>query len=223
MEFEKLDNNLSQRLSVVGGGLGGAFNTNPAQMGNQALLPEGAAMLQGLYAAYGMQFTEINMGDPKLKDKAVAVGKVAEIAKVNMTALEQMLKHTATLMAGQVKLAEFYAASTQIVVSGKKRIDRATANSFLALADYQRHTQSLASKVDRKIKALDAKYELVGQLGEGKLSTSLKLIESQKQAGEKREEVTLELQQKRQELLASVATRRQKDREYIRTGHLTAK
>ncbi len=223
MEFEKLSNNAPQSLSVVGGGKAGSFKTNPTQMGNQALLPETQSMLQGLFAAYGMQFPEINMGDAKLKDKTVALGKVAEIAKVNMTALEQMLKHTATLMAGQVKLAEFYAASTEIVVEGKKRIDRATANSFLALADYQRHTQSLSQKVDRKIKALDAKYELVGQLGEGKLSTSLKLIESQKQAGEKRQEVTEELQQKRQELLASAATKRQRDREYIRTGHLTSK
>ncbi len=223
MEFEKLDNNSSQKLSVVSGGKVGAFKTNPNQMGVQALLPEAQAMLQGLFAAHGLQFTEINMADPKFKEKVVAVGKVAEIAKVNVTALEQMLKHTATLMAGQVKLAEFYAASTQIVVEGKKRIDRATANSFLALADHQRHTQSLSQKVERKIKALDAKYELVGQLGEGKLQTSLKLIEAQKQAGEKREEATKELQNQRQELLASAATRRQKDKEYIRVGHLNSK
>ncbi len=219
MEFNKLTNTNDRQMSVVKGGKGD-FSTNAAQMGKQAALPQAISMLQGLYQSYGLQFPDINLADPKFKDKVVAVGKVAEVARLNTKALAQMLKHTATLMAGQVKLAEFYAASTNIVVEGKKRIDKSTADAFLALADYNKHAQSLTAKVDRKVKALDAKYELMGQLGEGKLKTSLQLIENQKQAGEKRQAATAQLQQTRQELLASVGIKRQKDTEYIRYGHL---
>ncbi|TBR56383.1 hypothetical protein B4U84_30180 [Westiellopsis prolifica IICB1] len=219
MEFKKLTTTNQSQMSVVKGGKGD-FSTAPAQMGKQAALPQAISMLQGLYQSYGLQFPDINMQDPAFKEKVVAVGKVAEVARLNTKALAQMLKHTATLMAGQVKLAEFYAASTNIVIEGKKRLDKSTADAFLALADYNKHAQSLTAKVDRKVKALDAKYELMGQLGEGKLKTSLQLIENQKQAGEKRQAATAELQQTRQELLASVGIKRQKDAEYIRYGHL---
>ncbi|MBD2773188.1 hypothetical protein [Iningainema tapete] len=224
MEFEKLGNNDPQKLTAINGKKGNGFTTNPKQMGSQALLPEAQTMLQGLFESNGLKWEPINMADPKFKDKVVAANKVAEVVRTNTAALPQMLKNVAMLMQGQVKLAEFYAASTQIVVDGKKCIDRATANAFLALADYQRYGQSLSQKVDRKIKALDAKYELIGELGEGKLQTSLKLIEAQKQAGEQRLEATEDLQKKRQDLLAATAIKRQKDKEYIRLGHLaTAK
>lgn len=208
-------------MTVVNGRNGtSSFNITSNQMASQALLPEAQSMLQGLFAANGLQFTEINMADASFKDKVVAVGKVAEIVKVNTSALKEMLKHTAALMQGQVRLAEFYAASTQIIVEGKKHIDRATANAFLTLADYQKHSTALSAKVDRKVKALDAKYELVGQLGEGKLQTSLNLIQAQKNAGEQREENTRQLQETRQQLLATAAINRQKDREFVRVGHL---
>ncbi len=222
MEFNKLANTnsgSSANMSVVRGGKS-TFVTSSDKMGVQALLPEAHKMLSGLFAAYGLQYPEINMADPKFKDKAVAVGKVAEIAQTNTAALEQMLKHTASLMAGQIKLAEFYAASTQIVVEGKKRIDAATAQSFLTVADYQKHSASLADKVNRKLQLLDKKYELVGQLGEGKLATALNLIEAQKGAGEKRQQATQQLHNKRQDILAAAGIKREKDREYIRYGHL---
>ncbi len=224
MEFNKLaksqHNTQGNQLSNSKEGKGG-LKLDPKSMGSQALLPQAKTMLTGLFSSYGLQFPEINMGDPKLKDKVVAIGKVAEIAKVNVTALKQLLRHTKSLMDGQVALAQFYASATDIVVDGKKKIDRATVEAFLSLMDYNKHSQALASKVERRLKALDAKYELVGQLGEGKLQTSLKLIESQKQAGEKRQENTRQLQAEREKLLTSAQIKRQKEREFIRVGHLT--
>src|SRR5579883_374076 len=231
MEFDKLQNT-DPNLTVIGGGksdgksggggklAAGNFTTSPEVMGAQSLLPQAQQMLSGLFQSYGLQYPEINMGDPKLKDKVVAVGKVAEVAKTNMVALEQMLQHTATLMAGQIKLAEFYSASTQIVVEGKKRIDAATAQSFLALAGYQQATNALKEKVGRKLQILEKRTELAGQLGEGKLQTALNLIDAQKEAGDKRQKATQDLHTKRQQLLAATGISREKDKEQIRYGHL---
>lgn len=220
MEFDKLSksNNNSKLTSIEGGK--GEFKTDPKTMGVQALLPQAKQMLEGLFAAYGLEYPDINMGDPKFKDKVVAVGKVAEVARINMTALNQMLKHTATLMQGQVKLAEFYAASTAIVVEGKKRIDRATADAFLNLADYNKQSKALKGKVNRKIQQLDAKYELMAELGEGKLQSSLKLIETQKQTGAKRIADTEATRESRQKLIDQTRVSRAKERNYIATGHL---
>lgn len=222
MEFHQLgiSNNNSKLASIEGGGGKGEFKTDPKLMGVQALLPQAKQMLGGLFAAYGLEYPDIKMNDPKLKDKVVAVGKVAEVARINMTALNQMLKHTATLMQGQVKLAEFYAASTAIVVEGKKRIDRATADAFLNLADYNKQSKALKGKVDRKIQQLDAKYELMAELGEGKLQSSLKLVQKQKQTGAKRIADTEATRESRQELLDQTRVKRTKDRDYITTGHL---
>lgn len=213
--------NSSSKLTPISGGKD--FKLDSKKMGVQALLPQAKQMLEGLFSTYGLQYPEISMSDPKFKERVVAVGKVAEVAKTNMTALEQMLKHTATLMKGQVKLAEFYQASTAIVVEGKKRIDKSTANAFLTLADYNKHTTSLQGKVQRKVQALDARYELIAELGEGKLQSSLKLIAKQKEAGAKRVTESEALSTERQALLEQTRLKRQKDREYIRTGHLKAK
>jgi hypothetical protein len=189
-------------------------------MGEQAALPQARSLLEQLFRSYGLEFPQIDMADPKFKDKVVAIGKVAEIAKTNIKALEQMLMHTASLMAGQVKLADFYESATQIVVEGKKRIDRSTADAFLALAEYNKYGQYLAGKVERKMKALNARYELLSNLAEGKLKTSLQLLENQKQAGEKRRQDSLEVYKARQELLNSASVRRQNEQEYIKYGHL---
>jgi len=64
----KLATTNSKMTTTNGGNGSSGFNVDGTKMGDAALLPQAKGMLQGLFKAYGLQFPEINMADPKLKD-----------------------------------------------------------------------------------------------------------------------------------------------------------
>ena len=156
------------KVTPIRKGGNGSFNLNPTSVsGSQVLAvnPQAQSMLESLFGEFGLQLPELNMGDPNLSKKVVEIGKVAEVARKNKAAVRTLLKHVGALMSAEVTKAQFYDAATQIVIEGKRTIDRATANAFLSLYNYNKSVDHLQGAVERKTQAIDAQYEYLGQMG----------------------------------------------------------
>ena len=213
------------KVTPIRKGGNGSFNLNPTSVsGSQVLAvnPQAQSMLESLFGEFGLQLPELNMGDPNLSKKVVEIGKVAEVARKNKAAVRTLLKHVGALMSAEVTKAQFYDAATQIVIEGKRTIDRATANAFLSLYNYNKSVDHLQGAVERKTQAIDAQYEYLGQMGDKRLQSGINWIKSKEQQGAKRITENEKTRKQRATLFSAVQSKRAKDVEYARYGHLEA-
>ncbi len=205
-------------------GSGSTLKIQPVSMSEQVFgsNPQAKAMIDALFARFGVEYPELNGADPQLTEKVVALKKVAAIAQKNIAAVKEMFGIAQKFANFEATKAEAEAAIGRVVIDGKKRIDKATAALFLDVYAYNKGVNHLEQKVNRRVQAVDAQFDSLAALGDGQLQSSLAWIQNKEQMGAERISNTNEARQERVNLLKGHAAQRRKEKEYLRYGHLNS-
>jgi len=94
--------------------------------------------LTAIGAKYGLPFELSNIGlDGKMAENVKAIRKVADMVTGDSKLLPEMMKQIRRLMKAEIKLAQFHKLVVKASIQHQEKIDKQTADIFLAMAGYQ--------------------------------------------------------------------------------------
>lgn len=103
--------------------------------------------LSALGQKYGLQFDLSNIGlDGKMAGNIQSFRAIADMAIADSKLLPEMLRLIRQLFRAEIKLAQFHKLVVKESIKHQEKLDKATADIFLAMAGYQ----SRASKLEHR-------------------------------------------------------------------------
>jgi hypothetical protein len=113
--------------------------------------------LTALGTKYGLNFDLANIGlDGKMAENVKAIRTIAEMVEGDSQLLSEMFKQIKHLMRAEIKLAQFHKLVVKESLKQQKKLDKHTADIFLAMAGYQakatklEHRTNLRSQLKEK-------------------------------------------------------------------------
>jgi hypothetical protein len=141
--------------------------------------------LTALGEKYGVPFDLSNIGlDGKMAENVKALRAIADMATAESKLLPEMIKLIRQLMKAEIKLAQFHKLTVKASIKHQEKLDKQTADIFLAMAGYgakatklehrtnvrnqikEKRTQAYANYYDNSVfgeesKIIDAEFELL--------------------------------------------------------------
>lgn len=138
------------------------FKANKHQTASNMLPPAIAGKMTAISRQYGLP---VDLGNFVLQDatpsNVAGVRKIVDLISSNSKLLPEMLKLAKKLLKADIKLAEFHSNLTKEAIKHQEKIDRATADIFLAMVNYGSRSGKLEHRVvsrQKLIEARDAAY-----------------------------------------------------------------
>lgn len=141
--------------------------------------------LSAIGTKYGVPFDLSNIGlDGKMAENVKALRSIADMATADSKLLPEMMKLIRQLFRAEIKLAQFHKLVTKASIKHQEKLDKQTADIFLAMAGYGakatklehrtnvreqlkvKRTQAYANYYDNSVygeesKIIDAEFELL--------------------------------------------------------------
>lgn len=141
--------------------------------------------LSAIGKKYGVPFDLSNIGlDGKMAENVKALRSIADMATADSKLLPEMMKLIRQLFRAEIKLAQFHKMVTKASIKHQEKLDKQTADIFLAMAGYgakatklehrtnvrnqlkEKRTQAYANYYDNSVygeesKIIDAEFELL--------------------------------------------------------------
>lgn len=142
-----------------------------------------------------------------------AVRNIVDLLTANSKLLPELMKLTAKLLKADIKLAEFHVNLTKASIKHQTKLDKATADIWLAMAGYG----AKASKLEHRTNVRDALIQKRTEAYEGYYENSVygeqsKIIDVEYEIAASNQQILAESKQKKME---SNQERKQKLQEYI--------
>jgi hypothetical protein len=126
----------------------GAIQTADAKL---ILPPAIQGKLTSLGKKYNLPFDLSNIGlDGKMADNVKALRKIADMVAADSKLLPEMLKQIKRLMKAEIKLVEFHKNLVAEAIKHQEKIDKTTADIFLAMAGYQSRSTKLEYRTNAR-------------------------------------------------------------------------
>ena len=105
--------------------------------------------LTALGQKYGVPFDLSNIGlDGKMADNIKALRSIADMAKAESKLLPEMIKLLRQLMRAEIKLAQFHKLAVKASIKHQEKLDKQTADIFLAMAGYKSKSAKLEHRTN---------------------------------------------------------------------------
>ncbi len=122
--------------------------------------PAHAAKLSHLSKVYGLP---VDLGQVSLNDanpeNIKATRKITEMLTNNSKLLPEMMKLVNQLLKADIKLAQFHKNLTKAAIKHQEKIDKETAEIFLAMAGYGAKAAKLEHRTNTRNKLIDKRTE----------------------------------------------------------------
>jgi hypothetical protein len=128
------------------------------------LPPTVAAKLSHLSQVYGLP---VDLGKVALKDVTPetinATRKIVEMMEQNSKLLPELMKLAAKLFKAEIKLAQFHKDLTKAALKHQEKIDKETAEIFLAMAGYKAKASKLEHRTNTRNQLIDKRSQAYEQ------------------------------------------------------------
>ena len=105
--------------------------------------------LSALGQKYGLPFDLSNVGlDGKMAENIKAIRTIADMAEAESKLLPEMIKLIRKLFKAEIKLAQFHKLVTKASIKHQEKLDKQTADIFLAMAGYQAKSTKLEHRTN---------------------------------------------------------------------------
>lgn len=105
--------------------------------------------LTELGSKYGLPFDLANIGlDGKMSENVRAIRKIADMVEGDSKLLPEMLKQIRRLMRAEIKLAQFHKLLVKAAIKHQEKLDKETAEIFLAMAGFKSKTSKLEHRTN---------------------------------------------------------------------------
>jgi hypothetical protein len=132
---------------------GNQFKSGTIQTADAKLIlpPAIQGKLTSLGKKYNLPFDLSNIAlDGKMADNVKAMRKIADMVSADSKLLPEMLKQIKRLMRAEIKLVEFHKNLVAEAIKHQEKIDKATADIFLAMAGYQSRSTKLEHRANAR-------------------------------------------------------------------------
>ncbi|MCC5624057.1 hypothetical protein [Nostoc sp. CHAB 5715] len=142
------------------------FKGSTVQQASAAVMlpPTVAAKLSHLSTAYGLP---LDLGKVALNDVTPetinATRKIVEMLDQNSKLLPELMKLAAKLFKAEIKLAEFHKNLTKAALKHQEKIDKETAEIFLAMAGYKAKASKLEHRTNTRNQLIDKRSQAYEQ------------------------------------------------------------
>lgn len=138
------------------------FKTNSIQQASGKLIipPEIQSKLKTLGSAYGIQFdlSDIKL-DGTMAEKIKAMRKIVDMAEGDSKLLPEMAKLIKKLMRAEIKLAQFHKILVKQSIKHQVKMDKTTADVFLAMAGYKAKSAKLEHRTNVRANIIQKRSE----------------------------------------------------------------
>jgi hypothetical protein len=98
---------------------------------------------------YGLPFDLANIGlDGQMATNVKAIRKIADMVEGDSKLLPEMLKQIKRLMKAEIKLAQFHKLVVKAAIHHQEKLDKETADIFLAMAGYKASSTKLEHRTN---------------------------------------------------------------------------
>lgn len=105
--------------------------------------------LSTLSQKYGLNFDLSNIGlDGKMSENVRAIRQIADMVTADSKLLPEMMKQIRRLMRAEIKLAQFHKLVVKESIKHQEKLDKQTADIFLAMAGYQTKSTKLEHRTN---------------------------------------------------------------------------
>lgn len=123
--------------------------------------------LSTLSQKYGLSFDLSNIGlDGKMAENVKAMRQVADMVTGDSKLLPEMMKQIRRLLRAEIKLAQFHKLVVKESIKHQEKLDKQTADIFLAMAGYQAKSTKLEHRTnvrnqlkEKRTQAYSAHYQ----------------------------------------------------------------
>jgi hypothetical protein len=174
--------------------------------------------LTALSQKYGLPFDLSNISlDGKMADNVKALRSIADMATADSKLLPEMIKLIRQLMKAEIKLAQFHKLAVKASIKHQEKLDKHTADIFLAMAGYQAKSTKLEHRTnvrnaikEKRTQAYSNYYQNSVYGAESEIiDTEFELLESNRKI----------LKASKTERLQVDAGRKQKISEYVQSAY----
>lgn len=127
------------------------FTTGVIQTADAKLMipKEVRSKLSALSKKYGLSFDLSNISlEGKMADNVKAIRQVADMVTGDSKLLPEMMKQIKRLMRAEIKLAQFHKLVVKESIKHQEKMDKQTADIFLAMAGYQAKSTKLEHRTN---------------------------------------------------------------------------
>jgi len=132
---------------------GNQFKSGTIQTADAKLIlpPAIQGKLTSLGKKYNLPFDLSNIAlDGKMADNVKAMRKIADMVSADSKLLPEMMKQIKRLMKAEIKLVEFHKNLVAEAIKHQEKVDKATADIFLAMAGYQSRSTKLEHRTNAR-------------------------------------------------------------------------
>lgn len=163
--------------------------------------------LSAIGAKYGVPFDLSNIGlDGKMAENIKAMRTIADMATADSKLLPEMMKLIRQLFRAEIKLAQFHKLVTKASIKHQEKLDKQTADIFLAMAGYQAKSTKLEHRTNVRNALKEKRTEAYSNLYQNSIfgeeskiiDAEYKILESNRKilTASKTERLTLDNQRK---------------------------
>jgi hypothetical protein len=153
MDIRKPKAETKEAKSAAKQGNQGQFKSGTIQTADAKLIlpPAIQGKLTSLGKKYNLPFDLSNIGlDGKMADNVKALRKIADMVAADSKLLPEMMKQIKRLMKAEIKLVDFHKSLVSEAIKHQEKIDKATADIFLAMAGYQSRSTKLEHRTNAR-------------------------------------------------------------------------
>lgn len=184
----------------------------------QMIPPAIASKLSHLSQVYGLP---IDLGQVSLQDATPenikAIRKISDLMASNSKLLPELMKLTSQLLRADIKLAEFHKNLTKAALKHQEKIDRETAEIFIAMARGGAKATKLEHRTNVRNQLIEKRTQAYGNYYQNSVfGAESEIIDAEYQVLSSNQKILKESKQQRIELNQE---RRQKLREFVDSAY----
>ncbi|MFM6134925.1 MAG: hypothetical protein ACKPCP_12310 [Sphaerospermopsis kisseleviana] len=194
----------------------GKFKAGTVQQASSKLMlpPAVQGKLSAISKAYGLpiDLAAISLQDAN-PENIKALRNITELLTANSKMLPELMKLTAKLLRADIKLAEFHYSLTKASIKHQEKIDKATADIWLAMSGYGAKASKLEHRTNVRDQLIQQRTEAYGEYYQNSVyGQESKIIDVEYQIAASNKQILTESKQKRME---NTQERKQKLQAYI--------
>lgn len=189
-----------------------------SQASGKLMIPqEIQTKLKTIASAYGISFdlSDIRL-DGTMAEKIKAMRKIVDMAEGDSKLLPEMAKLIKKLMRAEIKLAQFHKILVKQSIKHQEKMDKATADIFLAMAGYRSKSQKLEHRTNTRAKIIEKRTEKYSEYYENSVfGAESQIIDAEFETLASNKKI---LAESKTEQIAFDAERKQKINEYVQSA-----
>lgn len=197
----------------------GKFKAGTVQQASSKLMlpPAIQGKLSAISKAYNLpiDLSQISL-QSATPENIKAVRNIVDLLTANSKLLPELMKLTAKLFNADIKLAEFHVNLTKCAVKHQTKLDKATADIWLAMAGYGAKSTKLEHRTNVRDGLIEKRSQAYGEYYQNSVyGSESKILDVEYQIAASNKQILTESKQQKME---STQSRKQKLAEYINSA-----